>query len=319
VAPPPAPALPATEAAFDRLAAANPAVTMTVRRDGRVVAARAGGVTIDGASATSSSPMVVASVSKLLTALTVARLDAVGLLDIDGPVPWLVIGLPTHPAWDTVTVRELLHHTSGMPALRREWFRPEGDCRSFLPTIVDEPPRDHRGEWTYSNGNYCSLGLLIEAIVGRPLDLVVGAVAGAADGAASVHLTDSGQRPGDVAYGPGVDRLDRLGGAGSLIVSTDDVAAALDSVTDADRARLTWPGILVDQYGWGHTGTVDGAKACAWVLEEGRTVVAVTIAGGTPSTGGDVCDQIVEALAADLGIRAGRPDRSPPGFPPPPA
>jgi hypothetical protein len=69
---------------------------------------------------------------------------------------------------------------------------------------------------------------------------------------------------------------------------------------------------MIDQYGWGHTGTVDGALACAWVLEGGRTVVAATVSGRTPSTGGAVCDRVVPAVADDLGIGQGEPDRSPP-------
>jgi hypothetical protein len=69
---------------------------------------------------------------------------------------------------------------------------------------------------------------------------------------------------------------------------------------------------MVDQYGWGHTGTVDGALACAWVLEGGRTVVAATVSGRSPSTGGEVCDLVVPAVAGDLGMDQGSPDRSPP-------
>ncbi len=87
---------------------------MTVVRDGRAVLQRAWGTTIDGAPATSDSPMVVASVGKLLTALMIARLDEAGAIDVDAPMPWTDIGVPTHPGWADVTLRELLAHTSGM-------------------------------------------------------------------------------------------------------------------------------------------------------------------------------------------------------------
>jgi hypothetical protein len=36
------------------------------------------------------------------------------------------------------------------------------------------------------------------------------------------------------------------------------------------------------------------------------------VAGHSPSTGGDVCDLVVPAVADDLGIGQGRPNRSPP-------
>jgi CubicO group peptidase (beta-lactamase class C family) len=296
----------------DLLALVNPSVSVTVRRDGEVVLARATGTTIDGAPATSDSPMVVASVGKLLTATLLARVDEEGRVDLDAPMPWSLIGLSPHPAWTTVTPRELLNHTSGMPVVRRQWFERSGDCRSFLPTILGTPPAEHRGRWTYSNGNYCALGLLAEAVTGLPLDAAAELVLLDPAGATGVHLTTGGQRPGDVAYPLGVDRLGRLGGAGSYLVSTDDVAAVLDGVTDVDRGALVWPGVMVDQYGWGHTGSVDGATSCAWVLEGGRTVMVVTVSGTRPATGGALCDGVVPALATDLGIGAGEPERSPP-------
>jgi hypothetical protein len=95
-------------------------------------------------------------------------------------------------------------------------------------------------------------------------------------------------------------------------VSTDDIAALLANTTPGDLEVLRFPGLLVDQYGWGHTGSVDDAVSCAWVLEGGRAVVAATVAGPSPSTGGGVCDRVVPAVASDLGINRGRPDRSPP-------
>ena len=301
-----------TNAAFDELARTNPAATMTIRRDGRTVLQRASGTTIDGAPATSDSPMVVASVGKLVTALLIARLDEGGFVDVDAPVPWAAAGLAPHPGWADVTPRELLSHTSGMPVVRPEWFIRSGDCRSFLPTLIDQPPRIHRGEWTYSNGNYCALGLVVEALTGLPLDVAAQRDLLDPVGATGIHLTTAGQRPTDVAYAPGVDRLNRLGGAGALIASTDDLALVVESTTGADRETMSWPGIFVDQYGWGHTGSVDGAVSCAWVIEDGRTVVVATVAGTRPGSGGGVCDRILPALALDLRLSAsGRPDRLP--------
>ena len=296
---------------FDALARTNPAVTMTVIRDSRVVLLRASGTTIDGVAATSDSPMVIASVGKLLTALMIARLDHVELVDVDAPTPWAEITTGSHPGWDEVTPRELLGHTSGMPVARPSWFDGELDCATFLPSLLDQPPSNTRGRWTYSNGNYCALGLLIERSTGLPLDEAAQALLLDPLGLTGIHLTTDGQLPGDVEYRPGIERLSRLGGAGAFIVSTDDIASVLSVATPADLGVLTWPGLIVDQYGWGHTGSIDGAVACAWVLEGGRTVVAATVAGRSPSTGGDVCDRVVPAVADDLGIGQGRPDRSP--------
>ena len=304
--------LTSTNAAFESLAERNPAVSMSVIRDGAPVLQRASGTTVDGASASSDSPMVVASVSKLLTALEISRLEQAALTDVDGPIPWSVIGISPHPAWLDVTVRELLAHTSGMPVVRTSWFDGGDDCRSFLPSLVATPPQPYRGRWMYSNGNYCTLGLLVESTTGVPLGAAAQGLLLDPIGLSGVHLTTDGPLPGDVAHGPGLGRLSRLGGAGAYVVSTDDLALTLAAMTDDDRATLRWPGVLVDQYGWGHTGTVSGAKACAWILDDGRTVVSVTVAGNSPSTGGAVCDLVVPALGADLGNPAGRPVRTPP-------
>jgi CubicO group peptidase (beta-lactamase class C family) len=308
----PDPSLLRTNQAFDTLARSNPAVTMTVVRDGRSVLERASGLTIDGAPATPDSPMVIASVSKLLTAQMIARLDATGEIDVDAPLPWNEITSATHPGWADVTPRELLQHTSGMPVARSAWFDGNIDCAAFLPFLLDRPPSSTRGRWTYSNGNYCALGLLVEHVTGHTLDQAAQTILFDPLGLTGAHLATDGQRSSDIEYRLGVDRLSRLGGAGTYIVSTNDIAATLASATADDLAIMTWPGVIIDQYGWGHTGTVDGALACAWVLEGGRTVIATTVAGRSPSTGGAVCDRVVPAVADDLGIGQGLPDRSPP-------
>jgi D-alanyl-D-alanine carboxypeptidase len=256
--------------------------------------------------------MVVASVSKLLTGLMIARLDEMGSIDVDAPTPWNEITMAVHPGWTDVTPRELLTHSSGMPKVRPAWFVGGTDCATFLPTLLAQPPTITRGRWTYSNGNYCALGLLVQRVTGLTLDGAAHEILFDPIGASGAHLSTDGHLPGDVDHRPGVPRLSRLGGAGTFIVSTDDVAAALASATPTDLAVLAWPGVLVDQYGWGHTGTVNDAVACAWVLEGGRTTVAATVAGGSPTSGGRVCDAVVTAVADDLGVGQGLPVRSPP-------
>jgi CubicO group peptidase (beta-lactamase class C family) len=254
--------------------------------------------------------MVVASVSKLVTAAMVARLERTGAIDVDAPMPWGDLGLPAHLAWFDVTPRELLNHVSGMPVVRSQWFDGGLECAAFLPSLLDRPPTVTRGRWTYSNGNYCALGVLVEHVTGLPLDDAARSVLPLS--ASGLHLTTEGQLPTDVEYRPGVARLSRLGGAGTFIVSTDDITALLATLTPEDLGVMTWPGLFVDQYGWGHTGSIDDAVACAWVLDGGRTAVAATVAGPAPSTGGALCDRVVPAVAADLGLGEGLPDRSPP-------
>jgi CubicO group peptidase (beta-lactamase class C family) len=284
---------------------------MTVVRNGDVVVSLASGRSLDQRPATGDTPMVVASVSKVVVAMGITRLAEQGRVDVDAPVPWAVLGLDPHPAWGDVTVRELLDHRSGLATARSSWFERPGDCRSHVATLLTGPPSIDRGRWVYSNGNYCLLGLLVESVSLLPLDVALQILVFDPIDLDGIHLTDGGLRPGDVAHPDDVSRLARLGGAGTLVVSTDDLALLFGSVTDADRSILWPPAVFTDQYGYGHTGTITGAKSCIWVLEGGATVVAATIAGDSVSSGGDVCDLVVPAVATDLGLGAGEPVRTP--------
>jgi len=311
------PSLVAFAAASSSLVAGNLAVSVSVWRDGRPVLGAATGTAVGGGPVTTDSPMALASVSKLITALSVARLAQAGLVDVASPVPWERIGIPRHPDWDGVTVRELLSHGSGMPVARQTWLDDPGTCAEPLAAVLAEPPRAHRGRWTYSNGNYCALGLLVEALTGADLEQAAALLVLGPAGVTGPHTSVHGLLPGDgpfvapLARVQDVRRLDRLGGAGAWLASSDDVAAVLADVTPADLETLVWPGVFVDQYGWGHSGTVDGAKVCAWVLEGGRTVMVAIVSGNRPSSGGRVCDRLVPALAGDLGLGAGPSLRSP--------
>ncbi|CAN5557438.1 hypothetical protein BH23ACT3_BH23ACT3_15110 [soil metagenome] len=261
---------------------------------------------------------MIASVSKLITALTVARLDEHGVLDVSDPVPWAAMGFDPHPGWADVTVRELLDHTSGMPVAQPSWLDEPGSCAVPLAPLLSGPPSGERGRWRYSNGNYCALGVMIEAVTGARYDVTGNWLVFGAAGVEGPRLTVDGARPTDAPHARDIARFERLGAAGSWLAGSDHVAAVLASVTDVDRRTLRWPGVFADQYGWGHTGTVDGAKACAWVVDHGRTVVVAIVSGGRPGTGGGVCDAVLPAVGADLGLTGvdglplGEPDRSPP-------
>lgn len=306
--------LPFLAATIASLTGKDLAISVSVWRDHEQVYGAAAGATNDGGSVGTGTPFVLASVSKMVTALSVARLVEQGRIDLADPVPWSAMGIVHDAAWDDVTVRELLAHTSGMPVSRKSWLDLPGPCSVPLAEVMALPPRDHRGEWRYSNGNYCALGLLVEHVTGESLadaahELVFAPIA--VDGP---HLSTDGALPGDAPYTNGklgVERLSRLGGAGTWVASSDAIARMMDAVSDDDRVTLAYPGVMRDQYGWGHTGTVDGAKACAWVMEDGRTVVVGLVSGNEPSSGSELCDALVSALAIDLGEYAGEPVRTP--------
>jgi D-alanyl-D-alanine carboxypeptidase len=301
----------ALSAAATSLVEGNVAVSVSVWRNGIVDFQFSSGTRVDGRPVDGDSPFVIASVSKLVTALSIARLVEQGRIGLFDPVPWTDMGVRHHPAWSTVTVRQLLAHTSGMPEARATWLDDPGPCSAPLEQAMAEPPTETLHSWRYSNGNYCALGLLVEHMTDVDLADAAYRLVFEPAGVSGPFLSTDGVLPSSVPYLKGLSRLSRLGGAGSWLASTDDVAAMLSAVTDADLVTLEWPGIIFDQYGWGHTGSLDGAEACAWVLQDGYTVITAFVSGTKPNTGGKVCDRVVPALAVDLGAFAGEPVRNP--------
>lgn len=289
----------------------NLAVSISVWRGGTRDFSFTSGARGDGRAVGPDTPFVIASVSKLVTALSIARLVEEGRIDLFDPVPWDDMGVQHDAAWEATTVRQLLAHTSGIPEVRKSWLDDPGPCSIPLQQAMAAPPTTTRGRWKYSNGNYCALGLLVEHLTGMDLDDAAYDLVFRPAGITGPYLSVDGLHASSVPYPKGLARLERLGGAGTWLASTDDIAAMLAAVTADDRVTLEWPGIIVDQYGWGHTGTLDGAEACAWLLQDSRTVITAFVSGSKPNTGGKVCDRVVPALATDLGIDAGDPVRNP--------
>ena len=112
----------------------------------------------------------IGSVTKQFTAAAILLLEERGRLSVDDPVKK---HLPDAPAaWDAVTVRHLLTHSSGIPS-----FTSFPDYRSvkmfsttpekIVASFRDKPLEFQPGEkWNYSNSGYVLLGHLIEKISG---------------------------------------------------------------------------------------------------------------------------------------------------------
>ncbi|MCZ2524807.1 serine hydrolase [Streptomyces sp. HB2AG] len=114
----------------------------------------------------------LASVSKLFTSLVAVRLAQDGRLDLDAPV---ASRLPAFAAQgkEDVTARQLLTHTSGLPAwlpLWRDWPTP----RERVAAVYAVKPVAAPGErYLYSDLNMITLGELAEEVAGKPLDTLV--------------------------------------------------------------------------------------------------------------------------------------------------
>ncbi|MFN3667815.1 MAG: serine hydrolase [Brevundimonas sp.] len=111
------------------------------------------------------------SLTKQFTAVAIMILNERGLVDLDAPVKTYLPDAPA--AWDAVTTRHLLAHTSGVPSftdfddyesLRTLPATPD----SLIARFRDRPLEFQPGEgWNYSNSGYILLTAIIEKASGR--------------------------------------------------------------------------------------------------------------------------------------------------------
>ena len=123
--------------------------------------------------------MLAASIGKTFVAATVLQLCDEGRLDLDAPISkWLERWdwFADLPNADTIRVRHLLQHTSGLPdhvhmdafaqlgLNRAAELGPEG----MVALVLGTEPRFPAGAgWSYTDTGYLLLGLIIEAETGR--------------------------------------------------------------------------------------------------------------------------------------------------------
>ncbi|HEX4024173.1 MAG TPA: serine hydrolase domain-containing protein [Steroidobacteraceae bacterium] len=114
---------------------------------------------------------LLGSVTKQFTVAAILLLQQRGRLKISDPIKDYLIDAP--PAWDSITIFDLLTHTSGIPSYSN---LPDFDSTKALPAspqqlldrFRDQPLQFAPGTaWRYSNSGYALLGYLIERISGQ--------------------------------------------------------------------------------------------------------------------------------------------------------
>jgi CubicO group peptidase (beta-lactamase class C family) len=117
------------------------------------------------------------SVTKQFTAASILLLEERGKLSVSDPVKKYVPDAPA--AWDKITIRHLLTHTSGIPNFtgfadyqKLEPFKttPAELVARFRGKPLDFQPGE---KWSYSNSGYVLLGYLIEKISGETYEKFV--------------------------------------------------------------------------------------------------------------------------------------------------
>jgi CubicO group peptidase (beta-lactamase class C family) len=153
---------------------AAPGAALAIGRRGSLVRLRGYG-TLDWVDDRPVSPATLfdlASLTKVVGTATAAMLlEADGKLELDAPV---VRYLPWWAGRDdrkrAVTVRQLLLHRSGLVAFR-PWFRDHAGPAEYREALSDERLEYDPGTRTlYSDMGFLTLGMVLEAAAGMPLD-----------------------------------------------------------------------------------------------------------------------------------------------------
>lgn len=127
-------------------------------------------------------PFLLGSTSKAFTALAVLQLVEQGKLDLDVPIrkylPWFYVqdGAGGTNASDRITLRQLLHHTSGIPNPTGETTLVHDDrtadalerqVRSFSQAELARAPGTGM---EYANANYQVAGLIVQTVSGMSIE-----------------------------------------------------------------------------------------------------------------------------------------------------
>lgn len=158
---------------------AFPGVALAIVEGGSIAHARGFGHDGQGQAVTPQTPFMIGSNSKSFTALAIMQLVETGKLDLDAPVQRYVpaFQLADPAASASITVRQLLTHTSGLPTNAggdipfgvRDAPLAEGLAALSTVDLGDAPGAGFR----YSNAGYLVLGTIVEAVAQEPYAVYV--------------------------------------------------------------------------------------------------------------------------------------------------
>lgn len=147
-----------------------PGLSLGIIQNGEIVYLQGYGTAGSNLEVSASTPFVIGSLSKSVTAVTTMQLAEEGKLKLDKPVqsylPWFSMEGDYDPA--EITIRHLLYQTSGIPntaglvALSGESLdNLEDEIRALSSIALVNRPGDN---YIYSNVNYDILALIIEQV-----------------------------------------------------------------------------------------------------------------------------------------------------------
>lgn len=187
----------------------------------------------------------IGSITKQFAAATVLQLAAEGKLKLSDPIATY---LPNYPNGGSITVAELLNHTSGIQDYTEipGWMVEANTNRPYttqqlIAVFKDLPAPSKPGEkWAYNNSGYILVGGLIEAVTHKPWYEAVEERIIRPLGLSTVRYGINEPRIAAMASGytkgkKGVARSQKIdmsvpGAAGSLVATPRDLAAWADAL-----------------------------------------------------------------------------------------
>jgi CubicO group peptidase (beta-lactamase class C family) len=134
-----------------------------------------------GRQVTPETPFLIGSVTKSFTALAIMQLSEAGQVQLDAPVqrylPWWRVADPD--ASTQITVRHLLYQVSGLSKATGNAHATSGDTHDSaledrVRALSDAELTQPVGTtWQYSNANYWTLGMIVQAVSGQSYEAYV--------------------------------------------------------------------------------------------------------------------------------------------------
>lgn len=153
-----------------------PGLSLVVLRDGHVILAKGYGKSnLElGTPASEKTAYALYSITKTFTAVSTMMLVEEGKVSLADPISKHLPDLPT--AWQGVTIRHILTHTSGLPnwrdyAAKLRGMESDYTKAEVLNLVTALPLTFTPGErWEYVETGFFLLGMMIEKIVGKPYE-----------------------------------------------------------------------------------------------------------------------------------------------------
>ena len=222
-----------------RVAADLPALSVSLARDGQILAWGASGERIAGGGepVTLHDKWHIGSDTKAMTAHLAALSVARGEIAWDTSVAEVFAELEPAEGWETVTLLDLVRHQSGLPQLST-------GAKQYMLVMHSQPTHDLRSQWvekqvlpsspsenrafSYANSNYMLVGAMLEARSGEswetllfdrlftPLGMTGAGLGIPGEGHPRGHRRHSDGQWAPSSDGAGADNVPALGPAGTV-------------------------------------------------------------------------------------------------------